>query len=349
MIEHLNPQQPIDEPWKNGFGYTADASLTIPEEWPSGVYFVNRPQGLLNYRGGNQIPFIVKRASKQSDVVLLLGTNTANAYNEKGGESLYTLSAKGSQDNTVSFQRPKNIHFRTAPLLGWMTQQNYDYRVIADSDMDDYTELSGSRLLIVAGHNEFWTPQARENFDRFVEEGGSVLILGGNLMYKEVSYPDDQSLRFANDFYSPQSILDSIGLNYYWGGRGHMCPACDVSLGFDGYKIVDTSAPYFDHLDVTRGDILRMPFTSEYDGFPNLGLDADDATGFPIVDPKYSSQFYYFDLIGFEFAQLFKQRLPSRTLGGWIEFQHTPASGRVINVGTVIGEITASLAKMQTH
>ena len=332
VLDHLDPQQATnDEPWKNGFGYAPTASYTIPHDMPSGIYFFGRPIDLRDHRGGNQIPFIVKDTDKQSDIVYLTSTNTANLYNEKGGESAYTQYPV-DKTPVVSFTRPRNIHFRTSDLNRWMSQQDYDYRVIGDREMDDYAELAGSRLLIIAGHNEYWTVAAKDNFDRFVQEGGEVLILGGNVLYRSVEYPTNDSIKVLgrNDF---DDVLASIGLDYSWGGRGRFCGPCNPFIGYSGYKIVRTDAPFFENVDIQRGEILRMPFTSEYDGFPNLGLDGDDRTGFPIVDPDYSSHFFYFDLFGFDFAQLFTKPAPSRTLGGWIEFQHSPTAGRVLNVG----------------
>ncbi|MCA9198384.1 MAG: hypothetical protein KDA87_12630 [Planctomycetales bacterium] len=333
-LDHVEPQQIANElPWKNGYGYSQTASYTIPADMPSGIYFFGPPTGLHDWRGGgNQIPFIVKDPDKESDIVYLTSTNTPNLYNERGGESAYTQYAIGNTTPTVSFERPRNTHFRTGELNKWMSQQDYDYRVIGDRDMDDYSELSGSDLLIIAGHNEYWTVTAKANFDRFVQEGGEVLILGGNVMYRPVEYPTDDSIQVVG-FNSSIEVLASIGMNYPWGGRGNTCGACDRNVGFAGYKIVQTEAPFFDGVDLERGDIVSLPFNSEFDGFPNLGLDGDDATGFPIVDPEYSSDFYFFDLFGFEIAQLFRRPAPSRTLGGWIEFQRSPNTGRVLNVG----------------
>ena len=113
-----------------------------------------------------------------------------NAYSEKGGESASTQYAT-DKTPTVSFERPRNTHFRTQSINSWMLQQDYDYRVIGDGDMDDYSELQNSRLLIVAGHNEYWTAEAKVSYDRFVQEGGLVMILGGNTMYRKVEYPSD--------------------------------------------------------------------------------------------------------------------------------------------------------------
>ena len=332
VIERLNPQQRTEiDPWKHGFGYRSEASYTIPVDMESGIYYFGMPKKLRDFRGGNQIPFIVKRPSKQSEIVYLTSTNTPNLYSEAGGESAYTQYATDDTP-TVSFERPRNTHFRTPQLNKWMALQDYDYRVISDREMDDYSELSGSKLLIVAGHNEYWSVKAHENLDRFVREGGELLLLGGNILYHPVEYPTEDSIQVVGrtDW---NSVLYSIGMNYSWGGRGNTCGKCDPEVGFRGYKIVETTAPFFSDLGLERGQILRIPYNSEYDGFPNLGLDGDDENGFPIVDPDYSSDFYFFKLYGFEFAQLSWKPAPGRTLGGWIEFQHTPITGRVINVG----------------
>ena len=330
QLDSLAPQTPAEEAWRNGFGYEVTAEYTVPNDMDSGIYYFGKPKGVQDGRGGKQIPFIIKRASKQSDIVYLTSTNTANAYNQKGGESVYTRYAV-DKNPTVSFERPRNVHFRTRPLNLWMDNQEFDHRVISDFDMDDYSELEGSRLLIVAGHNEYWTEEARDNFDRFIAEGGSVLILSGNFMYRQVEYPTHDSLKILG-YWDQDLVMESTAMNYSWGGRGRSCSACDSTIGFSGLKIVDPAAPYFDGVTINRGDIIRIPYNSEFDGFPNLGLNADDATGFPIVDPEYANDFYYFDLLGFDIAQMSWKPQPSRTLGGWIEFQHRPESGRVINL-----------------
>ncbi len=331
VIEELKPQVPDDDAWKNGFGYESHASFTIPEDMPSGIYYFGEPEGLIDGRGGKQIPFIVKDPDKTSDIVYLTSTNTPNAYSEKGGESAYTQYAT-DKTPTVSFERPRNTHFRTRSINSWMLQQDYDYRVIGDGEMDDYSELQNSRLLIVAGHNEYWTEEAKDSYDRFVQEGGSVMILGGNTMYRKVEYPSDTTMKVLG-YWDASLVLQSIGMNYHMGGRGNTCGHCSPDIGFGGYRIIHNQAPFFEGVNFDRGDLMIMRWTSEFDGFPNLGLDNVDATGFPIIDPAYSTNFHFFDVYGFEIAQGQRATLPRRTLGGWIEYQDTPTTGRVINTG----------------
>ena len=82
--------------------------------------------------------------------------------------------------------------------------------------------------------------------------------------------------------------MESTAMNYSWSGRGRSCSACDSTVGFSDLKIVDPAAPYFDGVNINWGDMIRIPYNSEFNEFPYLGLNDDDATGFPIVDPEYA-------------------------------------------------------------
>lgn len=79
------------------------AALQIPTsaEWPSGFYLVTlRAHGAAADRSTAQACFVLRPATPSGAPLLVLGTNTWNAYNNWGGCSLYT---GGHQ---VSFRRP---------------------------------------------------------------------------------------------------------------------------------------------------------------------------------------------------------------------------------------------------
>ncbi len=50
----------------------------------------------------------------------------------------------------------------------------YSIKFVADIDLDDYAEISGSKVLMLIGHSEYWTRTAREHFDEFVLGGGNA-------------------------------------------------------------------------------------------------------------------------------------------------------------------------------
>lgn len=125
--------------------------------------------------------------------------------------------------------------------------------MIGDGDMDDYSELQNSRLLIVAGHDEYWTAKAKVSYDRFVQEGESVMILGCNTMYRKVEYPSDTTRKILGQWDS-SLVLQSIGMNYHMGGRGNTCGHCGPDIGFGGYRIIHNQAPFFEGVNFDRGD-----------------------------------------------------------------------------------------------
>ncbi len=84
-----------------GCRWPATLSLAVPEEWRSGFYLVTltaigAPEG----RNVAHAGFAVRSATPTASTLLVLSTNTWNAYNTWGGASLYT---GGKQ---VSFRRP---------------------------------------------------------------------------------------------------------------------------------------------------------------------------------------------------------------------------------------------------
>jgi hypothetical protein len=74
-------------------------------------------------------------------------------------------------------------------LAEWAEREGIelDYAVDADLDRDDDV-LAGRRLLLTAGHNEYWSGGMRDAVDRFVEEGGNWAILSGNTCFWQVRY-----------------------------------------------------------------------------------------------------------------------------------------------------------------
>src|SRR5690606_5306227 len=125
------------------------------------------------------------------DALVVYPSNTANAYAESGGKSLYSREGRPGK---VSFHRPIAVESLSAVCLKWFsTLPDFTVGFIADSDMDLYDNIVNAKVLVIAGHSEYWTREARLNFDRFVDEGGHALILSGNTMWWQVRYTEDRS------------------------------------------------------------------------------------------------------------------------------------------------------------
>ncbi len=86
----------------NGCGWPVAVSIPVGGDWPSGMYLVTlRAHEAPADRALGYAMFVVRATpTRRADVLLVLATNTYNAYNTWGGCSLYTGG------NRVSFDRP---------------------------------------------------------------------------------------------------------------------------------------------------------------------------------------------------------------------------------------------------
>jgi len=149
-------------PYMHGFGFTPNVPFDLPANLASGVYMIEK-----------KIPFIVK-TSQPVDLMIGYASNTANAYCTSGGKGLYTVDDKPYQ---VSFHRPIPLEVFSGYCLRWFEElSDFTIGYIADSDLDDYSSIENSKILVIVGHNEYWTRTARTNFDRFVNEGHDALV-----------------------------------------------------------------------------------------------------------------------------------------------------------------------------
>jgi hypothetical protein len=331
-------------PWESGFGYQPSATFTLPD-LASGVYLIN-----------GVVPVIVKATSTESaEIVILVPTNTVAAYNFAGGKSMYlqesieTGSETGiSPSPAVSFLRsvipPKGSYAQTyyhVPFLQWLATQPlpYSVRFLADIDMDDDSELSGAKLLMVIGHSEYWSRTARENLDAFVSRGGNALFLSGNNMWFQVRYSEDRSqmicykslsdpiadplLKTINwpDPSLEYPVMSSIGADFNHGGYGDKYP----DLSWKGYRILTLSPAIFRGVDIAVGDVLALP-TAEYDG---AAIVNDPVTaGVPQLDHAALGA-YKAEIIGYDYCLSGPGGV--NEVATWVALQRSSTSGVIIN------------------
>ncbi len=134
--------------------------------------------------------------------------------------------------------------------------------------------------MIIPAHSEYWTLQARTNYDKFVLAGKHALILSGNTMWWQVRYNKtrDQVMCFRkkeddpikseemktinwNDSLLNYPITRSIGAEFPNAGYG-----LKTDKGWNGYKIIKPS-PLLANTTLKPGDILPCP-SDEVDGVP---------------------------------------------------------------------------------
>ena len=324
-ITNIGPQQmQTDMPYQNGYGYTATVTMIVPNV-PSGVYMI-----------ANSIPLIINSNTTDVDFTIVYPTNTENAYCLSGGKDFY-----GNAAQIISFLRPIGLSPYAPGIFRWLLKQSYTYNVISDADMDTMSNIKG-KLLIIAGHSEYWTRTARQNFDTHVNSGNPALVLSGNSMYWHVKYNEtgDQLICYKDQTKDPEPApvnkttywylpsqqyppMQSIGVDGSLGGYG-----IQSAKSFQGIKIADPTMQLFNGLNLKRGDVIPCS-SHELDAGPIAGYDSD---GFPILDNS-NLGFYQYHLIGYDNALDYFTPNKFNTATA-VMFRRTQTSGAVINMAT---------------
>lgn len=176
------------------------ASLTIPADWPSGVY-LGRLSTLNDSTGygywQSYVVFIVKD-DRPADILFQCSDNTWQAYNRWPDHySVYT-HPKGGQGPwaDVSFDRPYAKYAQIYenpqsfgsgewlcfefPFAYWLEQQGYDVTYCSNSDMLTPDRALKCKTFLSVGHDEYWDIRAYESIQHIRDQGVNVMFFSGN-------------------------------------------------------------------------------------------------------------------------------------------------------------------------
>ncbi len=220
------------------------AALTVPDEWPSGVYLGKltreEPFGAQSY-----IIFVVKDR-RPSDLLCQVSDFTWQAYNKwPGKDSLYDDGTPEvwytGPHVRVSFDRPyaKYCQCLEAPLsVGsgefllwehpmtfWLEQQGYDVAYCSNLDLHlDPSILQTSKVFLSVGHDEYWSRQMYEAATKARDEGLSLAFFSGNSLDTEIIlYESSVTGAPARAFARKEPFADEdklMGVRSYGPGYG---------------------------------------------------------------------------------------------------------------------------------
>jgi hypothetical protein len=174
------------------------ARLTIPQDWPSGVYLGKLTAERESWQ--SYLIFIV-RDDRPADFLFQCSDNTWNAYNRWPDQfSLYDNGVEQwywGPDVAVSYDRPYGKYCQIFdaplsqgsgefllwefPLAFWMEQQGYDVTYI--SNVDTHVDPAGLRRAatwLSVGHDEYWSLEMFYNIRQAIADGLQVAFLSGN-------------------------------------------------------------------------------------------------------------------------------------------------------------------------
>ena len=169
--------------------------LSAGLDWTSGYYLVEAEATTGSGAGHVGTTYVIVRQSGDatpSQVLVQVPVNTWEAYNSWGGNSLYTVP----RAYRVSFDRPFDAAAASPlwweiQLVRFLEREGYDvsYQTDLDTNADPET-LVRHRLVIVAGHDEYWTLAMRDGFENALGAGTNLAFTGSNDAYWNIRYED---------------------------------------------------------------------------------------------------------------------------------------------------------------
>ncbi len=191
-------QYPLpDSAYSKGCDWPVTYQMQIPPDWESGVY---RADFQVN-SGYGSLVFVVREQTlgSNSKNLIILNTNTWNAYNNFGGKSLYEYnSSNGERAYKVTYNRPftqlaqGDFYNWTYKFNKWMLQNNLNAEFGINTDLDNNPNfLNNYSVVLIVGHDEYWSYEERSQIQSFLNRGGRLLLLGGNTCWWQVRIEDN--------------------------------------------------------------------------------------------------------------------------------------------------------------
>jgi hypothetical protein len=260
--------------------------LVIPSDWVSGYYLVRLVPSDGGVRG--TIPFILRESpDRPSPILVEVPVNTWEAYNAWGGKSLYDFnSTGGAPANRVSFDRPylwelpgsQPVSKWELPVVRFLEREGYDVSYATDVDVDrDPGLLLRHRLIVLAGHGEYWTKGMRDAFETARSLGTNLAFLGANIGYWQVRFEDDRRTIVGyksladpepdpalktilfRDLTPPRPECSLLGVQHYTGS--YQWPRGD-------FQVVAAGDPWFAGTGLTASSTVTGVVSREHDQIP---------------------------------------------------------------------------------
>jgi hypothetical protein len=234
----VEPQPVPADAAARGAGWSPSLTFTVDPAWRSGWYDISltavHPDGHEEVRHAG---FAVRGTTAAT--LLVLSTNTWNAYNDWGGPNLYTGGvevdfarplAHGFLDrpdplthrNANATRQPDpdgaawTRHWREAEIspwsacagwpswealfVAWAEERGHVFDVATNADLELRPAiLDGRSLLLSVGHDEYWSWGMRDTVEAFIARGGNVAFLSGNTSFWQVRLEGDVMVGYKGE------------------------------------------------------------------------------------------------------------------------------------------------------
>jgi hypothetical protein len=197
--------------FEDGCGWPVGYRLHVPANWSSGVYTAECSLPGTDADLGKAL-FIVKPVRPTSTIAMSINVATYQAYNMWGGRSLYGKlnPLDGEPDPTVAF-RTTRVSFDRPYLVGenarliltnyfdeyelrfvkWLESESISVDFYTSVDLHERSLDSAYHLLVIVGHDEYWSRDHRAHVEEFIAGGGNLAVFAGNTCWWQVRYEND--------------------------------------------------------------------------------------------------------------------------------------------------------------
>ena len=175
--------------------WAVSTSWVVPSNAVSGIYFAKVVR--TDTGGASHIVFIVRDDASTSNLLFQTSDTTWQAYNNYGGNSLYTGSpgSNPSRAYKVSYNRPFNTRavdngqdwlFNSEyPMVRWLEANGYNVSYFTGVDSDRRGNLiRNHKVFLSVGHDEYWSAGQRSNVEAARNNAGIHLaFFSGNEVF----------------------------------------------------------------------------------------------------------------------------------------------------------------------
>lgn len=279
----------------------------LPRHWVSGVYVAR----LVGPDSAPEAPrldldqgaaLFVVRGPGRAPVLYKLPLSTWQAYNHSGGGCFYDqpISALEPPGAKVTLHRPgggigapvfgsadhydpgsprQSFAHWDAPFIAWLEAQGITAEYCTDLDVHHDAALPARhRVLVTAGHDEYWSGPTRAHTAAYVAAGGNLAIFGGNTCWWRTTLVDGDTALVCHQG-GPQGARDLwwttatpeeqlTGLSYRHGGGWWDGPRTVA-----GYAVCAPDHWVFAGTGLARGALLGAASTPPLVGYECDGLD----------------------------------------------------------------------------
>lgn len=125
------------------------------------------------------------------------------------------------------------------PLYVWLERNGYDFDVISDLDLHRDPEILKSyRVVIIAGHSEYWSIPMYEGLQSYLQHGGNVVNLSGNTLCWRVSFDSTGIIMECRKVDAPGDQMPPTYRGEAWHSQDRRRGGLMRECGYPGWRLL---------------------------------------------------------------------------------------------------------------